>query len=53
MWKVGTLMQPGFKPKRRIFFNHFSTKRKFRKCQFLTAFFKRDVSNMVLIFMHS
>ena len=42
MWKVGTLVQSDFKPEG-FFFNHFNTKRKFHKCQFLGAFFKRDV----------
>lgn len=42
MWKVGTLVCSKVL-NQRIFFNHFSTKRKFRKCQFSDAFFQRDV----------
>lgn len=44
MWKVGTEVQPGLKPEgRTFFFNCFNTEGKFPKCQFLDAFFKRDV----------
>lgn len=40
MWKVGVLVQPGFKAEG-FFFNHLNTKRTFPKCQFLDFFFPK------------
>ena len=51
MWKVGTLVQPGFKPDD-FFFNHFSTKRKFLQVSVLRCFLQKRCFTVWPVFMH-